>query len=291
MTDLIITSNLPSSQSPIDADMFFLQQWLHGKSEKTQKAYLADIHKFYTFVEKPLQGVTLADVQSFENSLSHLKPSSRARTIACVKSVLTFAQKTGYLQFNVGAVVKLPKIEDRLAERILSEQQIARMFALENNTRNHAILILLYRAGLREAELCDLQWRHLQERGEAGQVSVFGKGKKTRHVLLDQDTWQEIMTLKKSDDTYVFKSRQTTHGSHRLDESQIHRIVHTAARRAGITGNVSPHWMRHAHATHSIENGAALTLVKETLGHQSIQTTAKYVHVRPGTSSTQYLKI
>jgi integrase/recombinase XerD len=278
----------------MEQDELFLKTWMHGKSEKTQKAYLSDIAKFYAFVNEPLQGVTLADVQEFEDSLSYLKPSTQARHVACVKSVLSFAQKTGYIQFNVGAAVRLPKIEDRLAERILSEQQIAKMFALETNTRNHAILILLYRAGLREAELCDLQWRHVQERNEAGQIAVYGKGKKTRFVLLDQETWQELVALKKPNaagDEYVFQSRQSTNGSRRLDESQIHRIVHTAARRAGITGNVSPHWMRHAHATHSIENGAALTLVKETLGHKSIQTTAKYVHVRPSESSTKFLKI
>ncbi|BCL83129.1 tyrosine recombinase XerC [Ktedonobacteria bacterium brp13] len=291
---------MPVDQFPTIAqiDKKFIEMWLHGKSEKTQRAYRADIHKFYTYVQKPLQGVTLEDFQNFIDSLGNLKPTSQARTIAAVKSALSFGVKIGYLQFNVGAVVKLPKIEDTLAERILSEQQIAKMFALETNPRNHAILILLYRAGLREAELCDLQWRHVQNRTEAGQVAIYGKGKKTRYVLLDQETWREVVALKKPDDaadTYVFQSRQARSRSgaksRRLDESQIHRIVHAAARRADITGNVSPHWMRHAHATHSIENGAALTLVKETLGHKSIQTTAKYVHVRPNTSSTQFLKI
>jgi integrase/recombinase XerD len=76
-----------------------------------------------------------------------------------------------------------------------------------------------------------------------------------------------------------------------MDESMIHRIVHAAAARAGITGNVSPHWMRHAHATHSLERGAPITLVQDTLGHSSIETTAKYTHVRPNASSGQYLKV
>ncbi len=61
--------------------------------------------------------------------------------------------------------------------------------------------------------------------------------------------------------------------------------------RAGIAGKVSPHWMRHAHATHSIENGAPITLVQSTLGHKSIETTSRYTHVRPNASSGQYLKV
>jgi integrase/recombinase XerD len=201
----------------------------------------------------------------------------------------------------VGLLVKLEKLEDTLAERIMSEQAIARLLALESNKRNHAILVLLYRAGPRCAELCSLTWRNLQERDESGQIAVYGKGKKTRYVLLTQETWDEVMELMALPkdfpgyDDYVFQSRQsrsrTNKADRRMDESTVFLIVRRAAARAGITGNVSPHWMRHAHATHALENGAPITLVKETLGHKSIETTAKYTHVRPNASSGQYLKV
>jgi len=193
--------------------------------------------------------------------------------------------------------VKLPKIEDKLAERIMSEAAVARLLALETDKRNHAILALLYRAGLRCAELCSLTWRNLQERDQAGQISVYGKGGKTRYVLIDVDTWLEVMQLHKpgqSLDDYVFQSRQkgsrAGKNDRRLDESTVFLIVRAAATRAGITG-CSPHWMRHAHATHSLENGAPITLVRDTLGHTSMETTAKYTHVRPNASSGQYLKV
>jgi integrase/recombinase XerD len=276
-------------QTPYDAT--FIKSWLHEKSAKTQIAYLADIQRLYNFISKSLQELTLEDFQDFIDSLYHLEHSSRARITASIKSALSFGIKTGYLQVNVGAVVKLPKLENKLAERILSEQQIAKMFALEENKRNHAILILLYRAGLRVSELCDLTWRNLQERDEAGQISIFGKGEKTRHVLLDAATWQEITSLKSeksSPDDYVFQSRK---GKGRLDESAIHRIVASAAKQAGINDKVSPHWMRHAHATHALERGAPITLVQDTLGHKSMETTAKYTHVRPNASSSQFLGV
>lgn len=283
---------------PAEQDAPFLATWLFGKSEKTQKAYSSDMSKFYAIVGKSLQAVRLEDFQTFINSLVSLKPSSKARAIATVKSALTFGQKTGYLAVNVGTVVKLPKLEDKLAERIMSEQSIARMFALENNARNHAILVLLYRAGLRVSELCNLAWRNLQERDQAGQITVFGKGSKTRYVLLDESTWLEVMSLKSgeaSPDDYIFQSRQTrsrgSKDSRRIDASRIHQIVIAAAKRAGIPGNVSPHWFRHAHATHTQEHGAPISLVKETLGHKSIETTAKYSHIRPNASSTTFLKV
>jgi len=279
-------------------DKGFLDTWLHGKSEKTQRAYISDMRKFYAHVGKSLQDVTLEDFQGFINSLQELKPTSRNRAIATVKSALSFGVKTGWLPINVGIVVKLPKLEDTLAERIMSEQAVAKMLAKEENPRNHAILVLLYRAGLRAAELCNLQWRHVQARKDAGQLAIFGKGKKTRHVLLDRATWEELQTLRPltvAPDMYVFQSRQsrsrTGETRRRLDEYSIHLIIRKAAKRAGIPGNVSPHWMRHAHATHSLENGAPISLVQSTLGHKSLETTAKYTHVRPDASSGQYLKV
>jgi site-specific recombinase XerD len=306
MTDITIYEGsqqniLLTEKSPSQIDATFLDLWLRGKSEKTRRAYLADISRFYGIVGKPLQQVTLQDVYTFVDALANLKPTSRNRAVAAVKSALSFGLKSGYLSVNVGLLVKLEKLEDKLAERIMSESTVSRMLAVETNKRNHAILILLYRAGLRCAELCSLTWRNLQERDAAGQIAVYGKGNKTRHVLLTQETWDEVMELMALPkdfpgyDDYVFQSRQThsrtNKANRRMDESTVFRIVRRAAARAGITGNVSPHWMRHAHATHALENGAPITLVAETLGHKSIETTSKYTHVRPNASSGKYLKV
>ncbi|HYQ91573.1 MAG TPA: tyrosine-type recombinase/integrase, partial [Candidatus Competibacteraceae bacterium] len=76
-----------------------------------------------------------------------------------------------------------------------------------------------------------------------------------------------------------------------LDRSQVHRIVRAAARRAGLTMPVSPHWLRHAHASHALERGAPIHLVQQTLGHASVATTGVYLHARPGDSSALYLAV
>jgi len=69
------------------------------------------------------------------------------------------------------------------------------------------------------------------------------------------------------------------------------RIVRAAAHRAGIDANVSPHWLRHAHASHSLDRGAPIHLVQTTLGHASIATTGRYLHARPQDSSARYLEV
>ena len=62
-------------------------------------------------------------------------------------------------------------------------------------------------------------------------------------------------------------------------------MVKRAAKRAGVNSGVSPHWLRHAHGSHSIDRGASLPEVQETLGHSNISTTSGYLHARPDTSS------
>ena len=76
-----------------------------------------------------------------------------------------------------------------------------------------------------------------------------------------------------------------------LAPAHIHRIVKRAALRAELpqAEKVSPHWLRHAHATHALENHAPIALVQATLGHVSLETTSKYLHIRPSQSSGDFL--
>ncbi len=163
------------------------------------------------------------------------------------------------------------------------------MLALEPKPRNRALLRLLYGAGLRVSELCALTWRDCQERDGAGQITVLGKGSKTRAVLLSAETWGEVAALRggADPDAPMFVSRK----GGPLSASQALRIVRAAARRAGIKGAVSPHWLRHAHASHALDRGAPIHLVQSTLGHASVATTGRYVHARPTDSSSRYLAV
>lgn len=106
-----------------------------------------------------------------------LAPASRARAINAVKSLFSFAQRIGYLNFNPAAAIQGPKIKNTLAERILPEAQVHRLLALEPHPRNRVLHRLMYAAGLRVSGVCGLKWRDVQEREEgAGQITVYGKG-------------------------------------------------------------------------------------------------------------------
>ena len=270
-----------------DSDDQLIALWLHGRAPRTQRTYGADAAAFRSFAGKPLRRIALNDLHAYQDSLAALATASQARRLSAVKSLLSFGHKTGYLAVNVGAAVSLPKVKQTLAERILSEDEVMQMLALERQPRNRAILRLLYLGGLRISELCGLKGRDLQANGDAGQVTVFGKGAKTRVVLLKRSIWTDLTQLRGSDpDAAVFRSRK---GGRHLDPVQVHRIVKKAAARAGLSDAVSAHWLRHAHVSHALDRGAPAHLVQATVGHASLSTTSRYAHARPTDSSSRYL--
>ena len=262
--------------------------WLGNyRSAHTRRGYAIDVRAFRAHAAKPLRAVTVRDVQAFGATLAHLAPATACRRLSAVKSLVAMAHRVGYLQFDVAAPVQLPAIKDTLAERILSEWDVQQLLGLERNPRNTALLRLIYVAGLRISEACGLRWRDFAARHEAGQVTVLGKGGKTRAVLLPLPIWTRLTALRGTagPDDPVFRSR---HGR-ALCPGQVHLIVKAAARRAKLPAAVSTHFLRHAHASHALDRGAPVHVVQTTLGHASLATTTRYTHVRPGDSSARYL--
>lgn len=317
MSQEITTYQQGYSMLPLGtSDEKLISMWLRDSAQSTKDAYRIDIEQFFSSVGVTIQEVRLDHLQDYKDELEDigLLPATIARKLNAVKSLLSFAKKAGYTPFNVGTMIKLPKMKEELAERILTEDQVFEMLHLEkrHNQRNYILLRLMYATGARVSEICNLKWRDVHPRGETGQVTLFGKGKKTRHIILKPETYKVLTEYRQgaSDDEHIFKSRGGGKGraGSKLDESQVFRIVEAAAIRANIAtyqatqrrkgivtqvtrSHVSPHWWRHAHASHALENGANIILVKDTLGHKSIDTTTKYTHVHPDKSSAQYLKM
>ncbi|MDP9476070.1 MAG: tyrosine-type recombinase/integrase [Actinomycetota bacterium] len=306
-------------------DARLVELWLKDFAPKTRAAYAHELMRFFDVTgSKPLGLTTLADLQDFADSIAEmLAPRTQRKTLAAVKSLFTFANRTGYIPYNVGAALRLPPVKDDLAERELTEAEVHKLinapFLPDPKRkdgkpgpfarRDHAILLTLYAGGLRREDVCVLKWRDVKDRDDvapgAGQITVYGKGSKTGTVLLPPSVYAEVLALRRSGggkgdgqeekepagpDEPVFPSRKknTPSGGH-LDVSMINRIVTKAAERAKIKGNVSPHWLRHSHATHAERRGAKLSLVQKTLRHSSLATTGRYLHANPTESSAMYL--
>jgi integrase/recombinase XerD len=282
----LVEASRPNNVSGADNDLQLVALWIHGRNKHTARAYKHDVRLFLERVNKPLASVTVADMHRFVDSLQ-VAPRSKRRAINAVRSLLSYAQRTGYIRFNVGTAVELPSAKDTLSERILSEDEIKLMIDREHNGRNHMLLRMLYATGCRVSEICDLHWRDVHPRGDVGQVTVFGKGGKTRSVKLAKLAWVELIAFrgKAGSNDPVFRSQR----GGPLSPLGVWHIVRKAAIRAEIKKNVSPHWFRHAHASHALDNGSPSHLVKTTLGHASLDTTGNYAHARPDESSGDYL--
>lgn len=286
--------------SGAETDARLIELWLTDKSSETQRAYIQDLERFFDFHDgKSLSSVTLADLQEFAEFISVLvAPATASRMLSVLKSLFSFANKVGYLPFNVGGALKLPAIKNVLPERILTEAEVHRMVERTGNERDRVLLLTIYAGGLRREDACRLKWRDLTERDHgSGQITAFGKGGKTGFILLPPSVLKEIMVLRRKksgtlagEDEPVFASRKknTARGGH-LDPSQVNRIVKKAAKKAGLSKDVSPHWLRHSHATHAKRRGADLDLIMRTLRHASLSTTGRYLHADPSDSSAMYL--
>jgi site-specific recombinase XerD len=288
MSDLL-PARFVDATIPVQAtsDTGMVTLWLNNyRSPHTRRRYAADAASFFAFIDKPLGLVTVRDVQAFGERSRGLSSATVAARLTGVKSLIAFAHRVGYIPFDAAAPVQLPAIKDSLAERIITEFDMQRLLGLERHPRNAAILRLLYASGLRISELCGLVWSDLTERDEGGQLSVMGKGGKTRSVLLPPSIWDRLMALKGIRDTRtpLFLSRK----GGALQPRQVHDIVKRACTRAKLPA-ASAHWFRHSHASHSLDHGCPPHIVQATLGHSSLTTTSRYVHARPGDSSSRYL--
>ena len=269
--------------------------WLHGKSPHTRQLYQRTVAKLALATDnKPLAWLTLEDIQLFCDFLEQeeLSPSSRRTYISVAKSLLSFASKCGLINFNVGASVKPPIAKDRLSERILEPEELSALLDSYGSAkskslcdRNKLIIKLFYYGGLRVSELINLTWRDLN--GEY--LNVFGKGSKTRTVRLPRFLVEQLKQFKpkgaKRGD-YIFISRRS---KTKLRRESVTQLIKAIANEVGIDKPVSSHTLRHCHATNSLEKGAPISLVKETLGHSSVAVTSRYLHVRPDQSSSLYL--
>lgn len=297
--------------SGAQTDERLVELWLARKAPSTRRKYTEDIGKFSDFTGgKPLAQVTLSDLHDFADFISVLMgPSTQGRVLATIKSLLSFANKVGYLPFNVGAAVELPKVKDTLSEKILTEAEVHRLMNAPKSARDRALLSVLYAGALRREEAVRLKWRDLKDRDDlgagVGQATLFGKGSKTGVTLLPASVYSQMLALRKvaertadggksvryaGEEEPVFRSRKSknSRGGH-LEVSQVNRVVTKAAKAAGIEWAVSPHWLRHAHASHAHARKTDLALIRDTLRHSSIATTGRYLHARPNDSSALHL--
>lgn len=303
--------NGPVALTRATSDAGLVETWLaqHEASPHTLRAYRRIADRFLTALAVPLAQATLEDARTaFAVLGTKLDGSSASRSTvmqqtAAVKSLLSFGARIGFLRVNLGQLFKLKAVPADRARRIMPESAIWLLLNSASNERDGLMLEVAYFGGLRVAELVALTWDRIIDR-ENSQMQIaglVGKGGKEREVLLPTHVGEQLQAFRQGAATGpVFKARPSARrrAKDRPDEAMSPQaawaIIKKVAARSPLPdhlkGSISPHWLRHAHASHALDNGAPISLVQQTLGHGSIKTTSIYAHARPGDSSALYLK-
>lgn len=267
--------------------------WIHGRPASTVNVYLPEIRTFRKWLGEQVQisQITLGNLQKWCDYLvKDHKPRTVQRMLSTIRSLLTFCHEIGFIQFNPGAALRGPKVPSDLADKIMTLAQVKRMIGKEPDRQHKVMMTVMYVTGIRAAECSGLTWRDVRARRTNGQITVLGKGAKTRSIRLGEDAWKMLSDYrpKKANlDAPVFPRDN----GRPMARTYVTEVVRRAAKRANIPAAVSSHWLRHAHATHSMDAGAPLALISATLGHTSLDTTSRYLHVNPQDSSSRFISI
>jgi len=273
------------AQETTDAQLVRL--WLHSgrraSSAATQDTYSRIVRNFFACVGKPLQSLTLSDLQLWRESLSG-SPATQRTAIATVRSLFAFGVKVGYLRMSPAVMLETPAVPQQQDTRALSQADTLRLLDACQTPRETALVRLLYGAGCRVSEALSLKWQDVQPRqtGTGAVVRIRdGKGGKARQAGINAAAYAALVALRAEDTpaaAFVFATRKGT----ALDRQAAHRLLKAVAERAKLKDvtaeDVSCHWLRHTHATHAVAAGAPLTDVQAQLGHASLATTTIYAH-------------
>jgi integrase/recombinase XerD len=263
------------------------------------EAYGRDLASWLNFLKKndvndwnQIFAKHMMDYSAWRRQNDKIKPISLARNLVAVRNFHKFLKTSQYIIKDDLQNVELPKIGLRLPKYLtMSEVDVLLSHPDFNHgshphpakaLRDHAMLQVLYAAGLRVSELVNLKMNDVNL--QSGFVLAFGKGSKERYVPIGKTaiSWLEkyyaqarSLILKNKKSSYVFVNVRGL----AVSRQDFWLYLKGLARRAGITKNISPHVIRHSFATHLLENGADLRSVQVMLGHVDIATTQIYTHV------------
>jgi site-specific recombinase XerD len=246
-----------------------------NRAEGTRKAYLSNVKKFAGFFGRSPRELGREEVVTY---LRHLtEAGASASVVGCHQAAITFLfEKTlGRAQVTYG--LGRPKVARKLPV-VPSGEEVAAILSAPISPLSRMVLTVMYACGLRISEACGLMVDAIDSK--RGLIHVRGgKGNKDRYVMLSpvlltmlRSYWKEVNPPR----PYLFPGRSP---SRPVDQDLIRAELHIAVRHAGITKRVTPHCLRHAFATHLLEQGVDTRVIQVLLGHSSSRTTAIYTHV------------
>ncbi len=268
-------------------------------SDHTILSYENDISSFMEFCadyySKEPGNIDISEINRLtirlwlgELSEQNYAKSSIARKVAALRSFFKYAFKRGHVQTNPAHLLVIPKKSTTLPKTVTPEE-INRMMEAVNidsatGKQELALLELFYGTGIRLSELIQLNHENINFR--QNQIIVLGKGNKQRIIPLGKKALTALKQHLENRDKLYGERTDTdarkavflaAHGQ-RMYPKFAQRVVHKHLMSASEVTQKSPHVLRHSFATHLLNNGADIRIIKEFLGHASLAATQRYTH-------------
>lgn len=250
---------------------------LRGFAQRTRESYLAAVTALAKHYRRSPDLLTVEEVQAY---LLHL----------IVERKLAYAsvnQASCACRFLFGTVLKRPlerfdipmaKVPQTLP-RILSREEVSRLFAHTANLRARTLLMTTYAAGLRVSEVCALQLTDIESAPDRMCIKVRqGKGGRDRYTMLSPALLATLREYYRAyrPDTWLFPNPS---GTGPIDIKAAQRLYGAARDKAGLGRQGGIHTLRHCFATHLLESGVDIHTIQRLLGHGHVSTTMRYFHL------------
>lgn len=256
-------------------------------SAGTQTSHIRSCRRFAAFLRRSPETATADDIRRFQLHLVETGMSipNRNRTMTGVRFLFRVTLRRADLAAEIYHVREPQKIP-----LVMSADETRRLLAVAGSLKARVALSLCYGCGLRAGEVVRLKAEHIDSAQRIIRVEQ-AKGRKDRHVMLSPEMldllrqWWKARPTRDDEQTpvperWLFPGRKA---GRPMTTRQLNRLFHEAADAAGITKAVTLHSLRHSFATHLLERGVDIRLIQALLGHEKLDTTARYTRVATGT--------
>jgi len=248
---------------------------LKGFRPETRRIYLLYGRRLAAFYRRSPEELGEADIRRFLLHLiqvKHLSHSSYRQVLAALRFLYTVTLKRAWEVEHI----PYPKRPPRKLPKVLSSEQILAVYKAVRSPKYRAIVMTCYAAGLRISEACQLRVADIDSQRMMLRVRD-GKGGKERYTLLPPRLLHLLRVYWKlyRPTDLLFPGR--TRAGHICPDT-VRNVLAKAAAAAGLA-NCTPHLLRHSFATHLLDQGTDLVVIQALMGHESIRTTTRYLHV------------
>lgn len=248
---------------------------LRNYSKSTIKNYLACCVNFVKHHRRPPEEMGVEEIRSFlltKLETGRMRPAYHKVHVAALKFLYTHTLGRP----EVAAAIPFPKVPRKLPV-VLSLKQVENLIEAVDQLKHRAVIMTTYSAGLRISEVCRLTGSDIDS--ERMLIHVHGKGGRDRYVMLAQrllSALREYYRVVRPPKPYLFPGSKTEQS---ISPAVVRSALKKAEEKAGLSKHITPHVLRHAFATHLLEDGTDIRIIQVLLGHSSIRTTALYTHV------------